>query len=135
QDESLLSKEGIPDGYSGIRKISHDEVKGFEETFMDTVVYLKSEDDYEPIRLLEDVFEHDNSFYKIQVSTSMVEEDDLVQSLLISLLWLYFGLIISILILNNLLLKKVWNPFYKFRSQLKNYSIEKDDGIIFESSN
>src|SRR5690606_9639901 len=85
-------------------------------------------------RLLEGVFEHEGSYYKIEVSTSMVEEDDLIQSLLVSLLWLYFGLIISILVLNNLLLKKIWNPFYSLLDRLKTFSIEKEEQIEFEST-
>lgn len=134
QDETVLSEEGFSEGYSVIREIPYEEAKDFDEIYKDTVVYLENEEDYEPVRMLQDVFEHNGVHYQIEVSTSMVEEDDLVQSLLISLAWLYFGLIISILILNNLLLKKVWYPFYTLLSRLKNFSIERDEKIEFEPS-
>lgn len=133
-DGSITSGESLVDGYSSIREISKEQAANFEDSVRNTELYIESEEDYESVRLLEDVFEHDASYYKIEVSTSMVEEDDLIQSLLISLLWLYFGLIISILILNNLLLKKVWSPFYTLLAQLKTFSIEKDEQIKFEPS-
>lgn len=134
QDETLLKEEGISEGYSVIREIPYEEAEDFDEIYKDTVVYLESEEEFEPVRMLQDVFEHKGVHYQIEVSTSMVEEDDLVTSLLISLAWLYLGLIISILLLNNLLLKNIWHPFYTLLSRLKNFSIEKDETIEFEPS-
>lgn len=134
QDEGMLSDEGFSEGYSVIREIPVHKAREFDEVYKDTVVYLEYEEDYEPVRMLQDVFEHNEVYYQIEVSTSMVEEDDLVESLLISLGWLYVGLIVSILILNNLLLKKVWHPFYTLLSRLKHFSIEKDEKIEFEST-
>ncbi len=59
----------------------------------------------------------------------MVEEDDLIEDLLYSLLWLYLGLIISIIFLNNIVLNKIWNPFYKLITWLETFNIEKDENI------
>lgn len=132
QDEQVLKIEGFSEGYSVIQEIPSEQAREFEEVFKDTVVYLAHEQEFEPVRMLQDVFEHKDAYYQVAVSASMVEEDDLVESLLLSLAWLYAGLIISILILNNLLLKKVWNPFYTLLSRLKNFSIEKDEKIEFE---
>lgn len=125
---------GLLDGYTNIREIPRQQAKEFKEIFKDTVLYLHKEEDLEPVRLMEDVFQYNGNHYQIAVSTSMVEEDDLVQSLLVSLMWLYFGLIVSLLILNNLLLKKVWHPFYTLLDRLRDFSIEKDESIEFEGS-
>lgn len=65
----------------------------------------------------------------------MVEEDDLIEDLLFSLVLLYVGLILSIVLLNNLILKKIWNPFYGLLQQLKNFRLEKDQEINTVSSN
>ena len=65
----------------------------------------------------------------------MVEEDDLRKELFISLLWLYLGLILSILLLNNFLQQKTWKPFYKLLSRLEHFSIEKDRDIKYEKTN
>lgn len=134
QDEQILKVEGFSEGYSVIQEIPAEQAGEFDQVFKDTVVYLAHEQEFEPVRMLQDVFEYKDIYYQVAVSASMVEEDDLVESLLISLGWLYVGLIISILILNNLLLKKVWNPFYTLLSRLKNFSIEKDERIEFEAT-
>lgn len=135
QNGTILGNGAPEDGYSSISEIPYGQGQDFEETYKDTVIYIESEEDFVPVRLLEDVFEDNGSYYKIKVSTSMVEEDDLIQSLLVSLVWLYLGLIVSILILNNLLLKKVWHPFYTLLARLKNFSIEKDEIIDLETTN
>lgn len=134
QHDDLNINESIEDKYSNISEISLEQADNFDEIYKDTLLYIESEDDYEPVRLLQDVFEHDGSYYIIEVSTSMVEEDDLIQSLLFSLLWLYFGLILSILILNNLFLKKLWRPFYVLLSRLKTFNIETDEQIELEDT-
>src|SRR5690606_308327 len=53
----------------------------FIEEFRDTLMFMENEAEYEPVRLLESVFQQDGSFYKIKVVTSMVEEDDLRKEL------------------------------------------------------
>lgn len=134
QDRSILDGMGIFDGFTRITEVSLDVYEKFEDTYSDTLLYFEEEDEFEPVRMLEDVFELDGTYYKIQVSTSMVEEDDLVESLLISLGWLYLGLIISLLILNNLMMRKVWRPFYALLGQLNDFSIERDEKMTYEAT-
>src|SRR5690606_41136755 len=98
-------------------------------------MYMKTEADYEPVRLLESVFKQDGEYYRLQVITSMVEEDDLVKELFFALLWLYLGLILSILLLNSLLQKRIWKPFYSLLRKLGNFRIEKDRKLGLEPSN
>ena len=134
EDRGILDNTGLFEGYTRINEVSYQEYDRFEENYSDTLIYLEEDDEFEPVRLLEDVFELDGAYYKIQVSTSMVEEDDLVESLLISLAWLYLGLIISILVLNNVVMRKVWRPFYSLLEQLNHFSIERDEEITFEAT-
>src|SRR5690554_1726119 len=134
EDRGILDNTGLFEGYTRINEVSYQEYDRFEENYSDTLIYLEEDDEFEPVRLLEDVFELDGAYYKIQVSTSMVEEDDLVESLLISLGWLYLGLIISMLVLNNLIMRKVWRPFYSLLRQLNDFSIERDEKMTFEST-
>jgi len=107
----------------------------FIEEFRDTLMFMENEAEYEPVRLLESVFQQDGSFYKIKVVTSMVEEDDLRKELFFSILYLYAGLIVVILLLNSFLQKKAWKPFYKLLYRLEKFSIEKDREIKYEKTN
>jgi signal transduction histidine kinase len=60
----------------------------------------------------------------------MVEEDDLVKQLFYSILWLYLGLVITIILFNNFLLKKIWRPFYQLLKQLKKFRLYKPEPIV-----
>jgi signal transduction histidine kinase len=130
----VLAKNEFGDGYYTIKKVRARAAKNFKESYRDTLMYMQNEEDFEPVRLLETVFHQNGEYFKLKVITSMVEEDDLVEDLLFSLLWLYFGLIVTILVLNNIVLKKIWNPFYKLIDQLKNFNIERSDKIVFEKT-
>ena len=132
QDSDILDRPEFDDGYYTIQETSYEAVRNLTDTYRDTLMYMQNENEFEPVRLLESGFEQDGSYYKIKLITSMVEEDDLIEDLLWSLLWLYLGLILSILLLNNLVLRRVWDPFYKLLSQLKDFAIEQNRKIAFE---
>lgn len=132
--DSVRLKSDFRDGYYTLNSISEYSAKGFKDTYRDTLMYMKNEKDYEPVRLLESVFKKEEKYYKVKVITSMVEEDDLIEDLLFSIIWLYVGLILSIIILNNLILKKVWNPFYNLIDKLGNFKIERDSEIQLQES-
>ena len=130
----ILNQPIFEEGSYTIREVNIKEYRNFKESYRDTMMYMQNERDFEPVRLLESVFRFNGSYYKVKVITSMVEEDDLIEDLLISLIWLYIGLIASILILNNIFLKKVWNPFYVTIKQLKKFRIQNNDKINFQKS-
>ncbi|WP_324024814.1 histidine kinase dimerization/phospho-acceptor domain-containing protein [Maribacter sp. BPC-D8] len=104
----------------------------FKDSYRDTLMYMQNEDEYEPIRMLESTFQQDGNYYKIKLITSMVEEDDQIENLFKYLVGLYLVLILSIVVLNNLVMKKVWKPFYTLIDRLKGFRIEKDDPIKSE---
>ncbi|HDZ05480.1 hypothetical protein LCGC14_0071300 [marine sediment metagenome] len=112
-----------------IKKTEIGSHKKQKDSYRDTLMYMQNEDEYEPIRILESIFEQDGNHYKIKLITSMVEEDDQIENLFIYLVGLYLVLILSIVILNNLVMKKVWKPFYTLIDRLKGFRIEKDDPI------
>lgn len=134
EQDSVQIKQNFGDGYYTLNHVSESTALGFKKSYRDTLMYMQNESDFEPVRLLESVFEQNDAYYKVKVITSMVEEDDLIEDLLFFLIWLYAGLILSILILNNFILKKVWNPFYKLIDNLKNFKIENDHEIELENS-
>ncbi|HEV7333278.1 MAG TPA: HAMP domain-containing sensor histidine kinase [Flavisolibacter sp.] len=124
-DSSILRQGDFNEGGFLIREISAAKALNFYDQYIDTTMYMQNEREYEPVRLLRTVFEHQGRYYQMSVYTSMVEEDDLVMELLYALLWLYFGLLATILLLNNFLLKRIWKPFYRLIKQLKTFRLEK----------
>ena len=104
------------------------------ESFAETMMYMQNEKDFEPVRLLRTMFHHNGKYYQLQIVTSMVEEDDLIAELFYAMLWLYIGLVASILILNNFLLKRIWKPFYQLLKQLKKFKLESPSNMTFKKT-
>ncbi|MGO2358486.1 sensor histidine kinase [Mesonia sp.] len=130
----ILQKKQFEDGYYTIQKLARKPKKLGKDEYRDTLMFMQNEEDYEPVRLLETSFSQAGNYYKLKLITSMVEEDDLVEELLYSIIALYLGLILSILILNNFFLKNTWKPFYSLLEKLKNFSIESEQKITLEDT-
>lgn len=132
KDLSLLDKPQVDEYLFTIKQVDDNNYRGFRDTYKDTIMYMVNEEDFEPVRLLESVFKNNDAYYKIAVMTSMVEEDDQINNLLKYTIILYAVLVISILLLNNFFLRKVWKPFYKILDQLKVYQLEKKETIHYK---
>ncbi|HNQ26726.1 MAG TPA: HAMP domain-containing sensor histidine kinase [Aquaticitalea sp.] len=108
-----------------IRQISEEEYKN-GNFFRNENFYMEYDDDYEPYRVLETCFrDSENKPQKLEIRTSTVEEDEFRENLFVALVFLYAFLVISIIVINTIVLKKVWEPFYKTLSNLGNYQFGK----------
>lgn len=124
QDPNILDRAQFDESNYQIRKIPDTQALSYKDVYKDTLMYMEVEQDYEPVRLLVTAFVQDGIYYELQVTTSMVEEDDLIEDLLYSLLVLFLGLTASMVILNNFLLKKIWRPFYLLLERLRNFRLD-----------
>ncbi|MBC9794451.1 sensor histidine kinase [Sinomicrobium weinanense] len=125
KDPAILHKTGFDESNYAIIPIDKEEALRIRDTYKDTLLYMPYEDDKEPVRMLTSAFEHKGDYYKLEVMSSMVEEDDLMEDLFWSIVWLYVALIVSVLIINNLVLRKLWRPFYQLLDHLKAFRINK----------
>jgi signal transduction histidine kinase len=123
RDSTVLSQKDFENGYYTVKELPFAAAKNRREVYLDTLMYMQNEKDYEPVRMLKTVFRQHDRYYELRVITSMVEEDDLIEDLLYSLLWLYLGLLTSILLLNNVLLRRIWQPFYQLLKALKSFRL------------
>lgn len=124
QDPRILSRADFDESNYHIRKIAPRLAISYRDSYKDTLMYMQVEKDFEPVRLLTTAFEHKGEYYELRVINSMVEEDDLIEDLLYSLLVLFLGIIASMVILNNFLLKKIWQPFYLLLDRLRNFRLD-----------
>lgn len=124
KDDSVLQRKEFEDGYYKVQETTFEQVKDFTDIYLDTLIYTQNEEDFEPFRMLKTAFRYNGKYYEMHLITSMVEEDDLVADLLFSLIYLYLGLLASILVLNNLLLKKIWKPFYFMLDRLRAFRLD-----------
>lgn len=122
-DSTVLDRTNFEEGNYSISSIDQAKAMRHKDIFLDTLMYMQNEKDYEPVRMLQTVFKKGDNYYQMRVITSMVEEDDLITQLTLSLIWLYFGLVLTIIILNNSLLRNIWKPFYHLITQLKYFKL------------
>lgn len=127
KDFSILQQKTFDEGFFSVNKISKEKALHFKDTYHDTEIYAQDADDeapeLEPVRILTTIFEQNGNFYELKIFNNMVEEDDLVKELLWDAVGLYIILIFSILIINNFVLQRLWKPFYKLLTDLKNYRL------------
>lgn len=129
-DSTVLYKSNFDEGNYAIRKITEHHALKHYDRYKDTLMYMENEDDLEPVRLLTTVFEaKENEFYQLKVISSMVEEDDLIEDLFYSLLWLYLILIITILVINTLVLRSMWKPFFNYLNRLSQFKLGKNEHV------
>ena len=134
-DPTILTKNTFQEGDYSIREIPAQLSKNFHDVYIDTLMYMQNEKEFEPVRLLKTVFHQNGKYYHMEVITSMVEEDDLISELALALLWLYLGLLATILLLNNFLLKRIWRPFYHLLKQLKIFRLENPSTLTIQKTN
>jgi len=94
--------------------------------FRNELFYMEYDDEMEPYRILETYFLDGNgNHYRLEIRTSTVEEDDFGLDLFFALIFLYIFLVVSIVLINNIVLKKVWKPFYGTLENLGKYEFGK----------
>lgn len=127
KDTLILNKHNFDESFYSINEISKEHALSIKDYFVDTLMYMQDSDDdeleLEPARMLITAFEKNDHFYELHIINSMVEEDDLINELLMDVVWLYIVLLASIIFINNFVLQRLWKPFYNFLNQLKNYRL------------
>lgn len=134
QDSSVLQKTLFEESNYSIHEIPEHAALNVKDVYQDTLMYMQNEEDFEPVRMLTTAFEDKGHYYQLKVISFMVEEDDLIEDLLFSIIWLYLAMLVSILIVNNVLLKKIWRPFYSLLDQLRKFRPGKDATIKTDST-
>jgi signal transduction histidine kinase len=123
-DSIILQKNNFGESNYLIKKLYSSNASKTKDIYKDTLMYMENEGDLEAVRLLKTVFTINHTdYYELNILSSMVEEDDLIEDLFFSLIWLYIILLISIFIVNTVLLRKIWKPFYGLLHQLENFHL------------
>lgn len=92
--------------------------------FLDTLYREIEPKELEPGRALISAVQVAGQNYRILVTQSKVETEDLIQIIFLITIALIVVLLIVLLVLNRVILKSIWQPFYKVLFQLKAFSLE-----------
>jgi signal transduction histidine kinase len=108
------------DSLSNIKLISGKLNSGF----IDTLIYDQEENENVAARMLRSYYDFNNNTYQITIVKTTMEEEELLEGILAAFALIIGFLIVSFVIVNWLLSKTLWNPFYKTLSELNKYEIK-----------
>lgn len=94
-----------------------------QRRFLDTVYRDDDEKDMEAARALISSVTVSGQNYRIIVTQSKVETEDLIQIIFLITIGVIVALLAILIILNRVILKSIWKPFYKVLFQLKEFSL------------
>jgi signal transduction histidine kinase len=91
--------------------------------FLDTVYRDADEKDLEAGRALISSVKVLGQNYRVLVTQSKVETEDLIQIIFLITIGVIVSLLVILIVLNRVILKSIWKPFYKVLFQLKEFSL------------
>lgn len=110
-----------------LRNVNEDYALQVRDTYKDTLIFSNVKNIYERTRLLTTAFVAENGqYYEMKIISQELDRSKLIKKLASSLLWLYLFVLISIVFVNNFVLKKTWRPFYKLLKYLNDFRLDKE---------
>lgn len=133
KDTSLLKQVNLNESFYSIREINIEEEFNAADVFTDTLIKVQDADDVAPrlapVRMLTTAFEDNGKLYRLKIINPMIENEDLIERLFENMTWLYISLIFAIVLINNLVLRRVWRPFYSLLNQIKKFRLGKEEKL------
>jgi len=87
-----------------------------------------------PNRIMVSHFYIKQEFYSLQITTSLTDKYALVKRIILVTAFLLILLLLGLLILNRVLTKRIWRPFYNTLAGLKNYRVDRQANLNLEKS-
>lgn len=127
KDDSLLKDEhNFSNNNYIIKQVNEKYALQVKDTYKDTLIYSEFKQHTYDVRLLTTAFvSADGKYYEMKVISHEFDKGELIRKIVISLLWLFLFLFISTLLVNNFVLKKTWQPFYKLLEHLHHFQLDK----------
>lgn len=104
------------------------------DKFYTSTFYDKMANEYSPYLILESNINVKGKFYFVQIKNSLLDSKDLIESIVRIVASLMLLIIIGLVIINRLLSKKLWQPFYHTIKKLEDYRIDKTDTLLLPAT-
>lgn len=119
-DESVLNTEGNLMSFYYFHPLSVKEGENYRDMFCDSLVYVESEDEHEPVRVYRTAFRMPNGqFYELELMISTLERDDMVNAMFWYLIALFALFLCSTAIGTRLILQKIFCPMNRLMDWLQ----------------
>lgn len=103
-------------------------------SYRDEMVYIEDKLETEPARVLVTIFKTDEGYKELVVYTPTIDKIDLKRAILSSIVMLYIGIFITLLLLNIWVFRRNMKPLYTLLSWFKNYKIGNDCSPLLNNS-
>jgi signal transduction histidine kinase len=103
--------------------------------FSDTTVLNLHDKRYDTCRKMTELKQFKDNYYKIQITYSRFETEDMVEILFTFMIGLFVLIVALLYYLNYRLSKSVWQQFFKTIYTLRNFKIGQRDKVLFSSVN
>lgn len=123
--EELPSKDNGSNNQYYLRQVSPEYARGRSEiSYRDSMIYIVEKEETEPARILTNLFKDENGqYYELTVSTPTIEKDDLKDSILGWVIFLYGILLLTIILICAWVLHKSMKPLYRLLRWLEAYKV------------
>ncbi|MFN0032239.1 MAG: sensor histidine kinase [Flavobacteriales bacterium] len=101
------------------------------EVLSDTMLMMPWEEELQPYRQLTFTVELHEQWYAATLSSPMVESDDLIEKISLSLAIIALALLAVLFLLTRWLSKRMWRPFFYTLNTLKSFDVNKKDIPVF----
>lgn len=95
-------------------------------------MYQETEDTHAPFRQLSQVISVHGKNYQLILRKSLIEKDDLMKNVIYVMLLAFGGLLLFVLLINWLISRSVWKPFYRSLEKVRQLQLNKMDVLSFE---
>lgn len=100
-----------------------------ERNFFYDDFYNEAEKEKEPGRSLITTVSLNGQNYKVTISKSRVESEDLIQLIFMITLAVTILLLVSLVLINRFVLQRIWSPFYSTLSMMKAFNLTEKEAI------
>lgn len=120
-DPSVLETEGNLMSFYFFHPLSEEEGRNHRDIYYDSFIYVESEDEEEPVRVLRTAFRMpDGHYYELELMISTLERDDMVEAMLWYLGALFVLFMLVTIVGIHLILKKIFEPLHRLVAWLQN---------------
>lgn len=93
--------------------------------YFDEMIYLQSKEETEPARILKTIFrDAENSYFQLTVAIPTIEKEDLQETILWWIVFLYLLLLMAVIMINVIVLHGSFRPLYKLLAWLDHFKVD-----------
>ena len=104
------------------------------DRFYTTFIIEKISNEKSPYRVLETTLNLKGKPYTLQIKNSFIGSQDLIESIVRIVGILLLLVIVGLVLINQVLSKKLWKPFYNLLDKLQEFKIENNAPLHFEKT-